>query len=92
MLAGLNALAAAHPETIANVRGMGLYQGFSFRRSEDKKAFQRHAMQAENLLLLGAGTHSIRLRPNLGVQTEEIDLLLEKLERCLDVIEARPAA
>jgi L-lysine 6-transaminase len=86
LLAGLNALAAAHADTITNVRGMGLYQGFSFLRSEDKSALQRHALQREDLLLLGAGTHSIRLRPNLGVTEAEIDLLLEKLERCLRAI------
>lgn len=86
LLAGLNALAAAHAETITNVRGMGLYQGFSFLRSEDKQALARHALQREDLLLLGAGTHSIRLRPNLGVTEADIDLLLEKLERCLRAI------
>ena len=85
--AGLRTLADAHPDTITNVRGMGLYQGFSFRRADDKRAFQRHAMQAEDLLLLGAGTHSIRLRPNLEVTAGEIDLLLEKLQRGLDALE-----
>ena len=83
LCAGLTALAARFPDTLTNVRGMGLYQGFSFRRLEDKKAFQRHAMQHEDLLLLGAGTHSIRLRPNLGVTGVEIDLLMEKMERSL---------
>lgn len=83
LCAGLEALAAAHPETITNVRGMGLYQGFSFRRLEDKKTFQRHAMQQEDLLLLGAGTHSIRLRPNLEVTIADIDLLLKKMDHSL---------
>ena len=87
LITGLHTLAAEHAATITNVRGMGLYQGFSFRRSEDKKAFQRHAMQREDLLLLGAGTHSIRLRPNLEVTGSEIDLLLEKLRRSLEALE-----
>ena len=87
LVAGLKALAADHPATITNVRGMGLYQGFSFRRTEDKKAFQSHAMQRENLLLLGAGTHSIRLRPNLEVTAEDIDLLLEKMRRSLEALD-----
>ena len=91
LLAGLNTLAATYPDTITNVRGMGLYQGFSFQRAEDKRAFQRYAMQREDLLLLGAGTHSIRLRPNLEVTPEEIDLLLEKMERGLAVLEKSSA-
>ena len=88
LIAGLEALAAAHPDTITNVRGMGLYQGFSFRRAEDKRAFQRHAMQQEDLLLLGAGTHSIRLRPNLEVTDADTDLLLEKMDYSLRALSA----
>ena len=86
LCAGLEALAARWSKTIYNVRGMGLYQGFSFRRPEDKRAFQSHALQKEDLLLLGAGTHSIRLRPNLGVTEAEIDRLLEIMERCLQAL------
>ncbi len=79
LIDGLNALAADHADMIYNVRGMGLYQGFSFRRDEDKSAFQKGLLQRENVLLLGAGTHSIRLRPNLSVTDADIDLLLEKM-------------
>ena len=84
LVAGLESLVAAHPDQIFNVRGLGLYQGFSFRRAEDKTAFQRYALQREDLLLLGAGTHTIRLRPNLEVTAAEIDLLLEKMNRSLE--------
>ena len=84
LVAGLEDLVAAHPDQIFNVRGLGLYQGFSFRRAEDKTAFQSHALQREDLLLLGAGTHTIRLRPNLEVTAAEIDLLLEKMNRSLE--------
>ncbi len=88
LVAGLEALARDYPDVIHNVRGMGLYQGFSFRRGDDKKAFQHRAMQVENLLLLGAGTHTIRLRPNLEVTPEEIDLLLTLLRRGLAALAA----
>ena len=83
LTAGLDAMVAAHPDIVYNVRGLGLYQGFSFRRAEDKTAFQRHALQREDLLLLGAGTHTIRLRPNLEVTEADVDLLLEKMGRSL---------
>jgi L-lysine 6-transaminase len=45
------------------------------------------ALQRESLLLLGAGPHSIRLRPSLSVTETEIDLLLRKLDRCLSQIQ-----
>ena len=88
LITGLDTMVAAHPDTVYNVRGLGLYQGFSFRRAEDKQAFQRHALQREDLLLLGAGTHTIRLRPNLEVTGADIDLLLEKMTNSLNALPA----
>ena len=41
------------------------------------------ALEEESLLMLGAGSNSIRLRPSLSITMDEIDLLLEKLKRCL---------
>ncbi len=80
---GLNALARQYPDLIYNVRGMGLYQGFSLRRPELRKQLLEIALQEEDLLLLGAGTDTIRLRPSLSVTVEEVHLFLEKLERVL---------
>ena len=39
------------------------------------------ALEDEDLLLLGAGTESVRFRPPLDVTLPEIDLLLAKLAR-----------
>lgn len=83
LVEGLNALAQLYPDLIYNVRGMGLYQGFCLRRPELRQRMLDIALQEEDLLLLGAGTDTIRLRPNLSVTIEEISLLLEKLERVL---------
>jgi L-lysine 6-transaminase len=70
---------AEQPSPIFNVRGMGLYQGFSLRSPEAKAALIRRAREERDLLLLGAGKQSIRTRPNLSVTNEEIDLFLEIL-------------
>ncbi|HTW95929.1 MAG TPA: aminotransferase class III-fold pyridoxal phosphate-dependent enzyme [Tepidisphaeraceae bacterium] len=83
LVAGLNSLAAALPEVVFNVRGMGLYQGFSLRAPVTKAAVVDAALEKEDLLLLGAGTNSIRLRPSLSVTDQDIDLLVEKLTRVL---------
>ncbi|MGD0540979.1 MAG: aminotransferase class III-fold pyridoxal phosphate-dependent enzyme [Tepidisphaeraceae bacterium] len=81
--AGLDRLAAAYPHILYNPRGIGLYQGFSLHPPITKSAFLDAALEHEFLLLLGAGTNSIRLRPSLSVTIEEIDLLIEKLTRCI---------
>lgn len=86
LVAGLMSLAGKYPDMIFNVRGLGLYQGFSFRNPEEKAKFVSFALREEALLVLGAGTQSIRLRPPLDVKTEEIAMLIEMLDRCLDGI------
>ncbi|HOJ23267.1 MAG TPA: aminotransferase class III-fold pyridoxal phosphate-dependent enzyme [Armatimonadota bacterium] len=83
---GLRALSCRFPELVRNVRGMGLYQGFSLPTPEVRARLIQTALQQENLLLLGAGCRSIRTRPNLSVTEEEIGLFLEKLERCLTAL------
>ena len=81
--AGLEALAAMPNSPIYNPRGMGIYQGFSLRPPMKKSDFLDHALEHESLLMLGAGTNSIRLRPSLSVTETDIDLLFEKLSATL---------
>jgi L-lysine 6-transaminase len=81
--AGLERLAGKFPNLIYNPRGLGLYQGFSLRPPLTAGIFLQTAMEEESLLMLGAGGHSIRIRPSLSVMESEIELLIEKLDRCL---------
>jgi L-lysine 6-transaminase len=85
---GLEDLARRHGDVLFNVRGMGLYQGFSLRRPGDRARLLELALEREGLLLLGAGVQSVRLRPPLDVTIAEIRLLLEMLGRCLQPLEA----
>lgn len=80
---GLHTLVDKHRPITSNVRGLGLYQGFSLDTSERKSELVRIARDEFDLLLLGAGNRSIRTRPNLSVTKEEIELFLEKLDLCL---------
>src|SRR5208282_272776 len=82
LLAGLESLAKKFPNLLHNPRGIGLYQGFSLNPAISKSAFLDAALEKESLLLLGAGVNTIRLRPTLSVTMPEIDLLIEKLDRC----------
>ncbi|MCC6728208.1 MAG: aminotransferase class III-fold pyridoxal phosphate-dependent enzyme [Chthonomonadales bacterium] len=88
LVAALRRLAARHRSVLGNVRGMGLYQGFSLRSPDLKRRLVADALEREDLLLLGAGPDTVRLRPCLGVTDAEIDLFEARLERSV----ARTAA
>jgi L-lysine 6-transaminase len=86
LVSGLTALQHQFPDKIANVRGLGLYQGFSLKAPVSKRAFIDAALTQEGLLLLGAAADSVRLRPVLDVTAEDIELLLTKLGRLLAAV------
>jgi L-lysine 6-transaminase len=79
----LRELATEFPQIIGNIRGAGLYQGFTVKSPFRKGELVERALEDEELLLLGAGTSSIRFRPNLSVTLADIDLLALKLRRVL---------
>ncbi len=66
-----------------NIRGMGLYQGFSLDSKERKNKLITTARDEYSLLLMGCGEQSIRLRPNLSVTREDIDHLILILDEAL---------
>jgi L-lysine 6-transaminase len=81
LVSGLRALQRRFPNKLGNIRGLGLYQGFTVKAPLKRSALVDAALGRERLLLLGAGTDAIRLRPPLSVTAEDIALLLEKLGR-----------
>ncbi len=82
----LRKLQSKHQGVMLNVRGMGLYQGFSLNSPERKSVLIEHARTKHSLLLLGAGHSSIRLRPNLNMNKEDIHQLIELLDISLTEI------
>ena len=80
---GLRALQARFPQWVRNVRGMGLYQGFTLPDGEARGRLTDIALQEYDLLLLGAGADSIRTRPNLSVTAQDVERFLETLGACL---------
>ncbi len=64
---------------IDNVRGRGLQCAFDLPTTYDRDALIKKALD-KNLLLLGAGERSIRFRPALVIQREEIDECMRILE------------
>ena len=79
---GLKKLEGKHT-FMHNVRGMGLYQGFSLDSPERKSKLVKSARDNYGLLLLGAGDRTIRTRPNLSVTAEDITRFLNLLDSAL---------
>lgn len=83
---GLHALVDKHRPITTNVRGLGLYQGFTLDTAERKANLIRIARDQLGLLLLGAGNRSIRTRPNLSVTKSEIGEFLELTDQALSQV------
>jgi len=86
LASGLRRLQSRFPSLIRNVRGMGLYQGFTVSSPETRGRLSEIALQEHDLLILGAGGDSIRTRPNLSVTPAEIDRFLDLLGVCLEKV------
>lgn len=71
---------------VMNVRGMGLYQGFSLDSAARKNELVKTARNNCGLLLLGGGERSIRLRPNLSVTEQDVDRLIDLLDKSLRLV------
>jgi len=57
---------------LSNVRGKGLLTAFDFPDKETRDSFLKQGL-AKNTLFLGCGERSIRFRPALIIQNEDID-------------------
>lgn len=79
---GLQSLVEKYP-MLSNVRGLGLYQGVSLSSPELKAKLVQVAREEFGLLLLGAGSRSIRTRPNLSVTAAEVDEFISLLDQAV---------
>jgi L-lysine 6-transaminase len=82
----LRDLQRRHFGVMLNVRGMGLYQGFSLDSPARKGEVVRVARERYSTLLLGCGAQSIRFRPNLSVTREDVDQVIEILDAVLQEV------
>jgi L-lysine 6-transaminase len=87
LLEGMHELRQKHSDKIRNVRGMGLYQGFSLVKPGHQAKLVEYAQDHEKLILLEAGTDSIRFRPTMDVTEEEIKTMLGILDKCLAMLD-----
>jgi L-lysine 6-transaminase len=80
LLAGLDSMAREFPEHVSNPRGKGLMCAFDLRDGALRDRVIENAY-AEGLMVIGCGPASIRFRPPLIVNREEIAIGLETLRK-----------
>jgi L-lysine 6-transaminase len=78
LLAGLEAMAKEFPEHVSNARGKGLMCAFDLRDGALRDAVIGKAYE-DAMMVIGCGPQSIRFRPPLVINKEEIATGLEKL-------------
>lgn len=79
---GLRELAERFPHLLRNARGRGLMCAIDLPAPEPRSALVKRAFE-ERLLLLPCGTHTVRFRPFLNVQSEHLHEMLARLTRAL---------
>ena len=79
LLKGLNQLSETYPEIISNARGKGLMCAFDCPTAE-KRDQMRQALYENGLVVLGCGEKTIRFRPPLIINEEEIDTMIEIID------------
>jgi len=80
LLDGLKEIGDKYPDKISNVRGRGLMCAFDLKTPEKRDDIQKK-LYAENLIILGCGSNTIRFRPPLIINSEEIKETLDIVYR-----------
>ncbi len=82
LLAGLVELSNKYSDKILNIRGKGLMCAFDCISTE-KRDELKNKLYANNLILIGCGEKTIRFRPPLIISSEEIDKILDIINKTL---------
>jgi L-lysine 6-transaminase len=92
LLAELEALAAAHPRLLSNVRGRGLLAAVDLPDAVTRDDVVSRLRRDERVLALPCGNRSLRLRPPLTITDEELRLVCRALARVVERTQAEGAA
>lgn len=84
---GLRELVSKYFPMVRNVRGLGLYQGISLDSTSRKARLIDVALTEYQIILLGAGSRSIRTRPNMSVKEDEIAHFITILDQAIATVQ-----
>ena len=82
LLNGLKALEQKFPEDVFAARGKGLMCAFDLKDGETRSWLQSK-LYDEGVIILTCGDQSLRFRPHLNVKVEELQIVLDKIEKIL---------
>jgi L-lysine 6-transaminase len=91
LLAELDELGARFPGLVSNVRGRGLMCAFDLPDTAQRDRLLAILRERKRILLLPAGTRSIRFRPALTISEDELAVGRKAIERSLDRLAAEQA-
>jgi len=82
LLESLIDLAEKHPDKISNARGKGLMCAFDCKSPEARDQLQKRIL-SNRLIVLGCGSKTIRFRPPLIIDEEEIKEIISIIDKSL---------
>jgi L-lysine 6-transaminase len=82
LLAELTAIQDEFPALVSNARGRGVFCAVDLPSSDLRNAFVKRCFE-EKLLVLAGGTQTVRFRPSLCVEAEQIKSAAEVLRKVL---------
>lgn len=85
LLDGLKELESEFHHIISNIRGLGLMCALDFKNQEERNRFKDLCYE-NKLLILGCGDHSIRFRPPLTINKDDIKDGLEIIRKVLKLM------
>ena len=84
-----NRIRAMNHDSIVDVRGKGLLNGLEFKNEYMANAFIE-ALLNEHVLAKSTHQKTVRITPPLVIQKEEMNDLMERIERSLIAIKLNP--
>ncbi|MDP9023565.1 MAG: L-lysine 6-transaminase [Actinomycetota bacterium] len=79
----LTELAAEHPQMVGNVRGRGLMCAFDLPDRSTRDAVRQRLFDEERVMMLGCGERSLRFRPPLTIEGDELRVGVDAIDRIL---------
>ena len=83
LLNSIYQLQEEYPHLVSNARGRGLYCAFDLPSGEKRDKLSELLLE-EGSILLGSGHQSIRFRPHLNVEKEDIDFGMDCFKKALN--------
>ena len=83
LLSQLISLQNDYSDIVSNVRGKGLFCAFDLPDAKSRDSLSSILMK-NKVIVLGSGNKSIRFRPHLNIQKEEIDIGMSTIRNSLN--------